>query len=277
MSTGPRQVSGGKDDGNTVSSLVAVIGLGEVGRPLLQILERAGRPAMGIDVDRATLPEPGSVDVMHICFPFEIPGFVDEVVGYMGLLEPRITVINSTVAVGTTRRVHERSGAAVAHSPIRGKHSRMVDELTSYVKYVGGIDASVATDVAAHFESIGIPSRVASCPEATELGKLTETTYFGLLIAWAQQVERYCDLLGLEYDEITSFYEEIEFFPPVRYYPGVIGGHCVMPNIEILSGLNESPILEAIRWSNAEKAADSTSGKEPRTAAGAAFPTRRTE
>ena len=36
-----------------------------------------------------------------------------------------------------------------------------------------------------------------------------------------------------DYDEVSSFYEEIKFFPPVKYFPGVIGGHCVMQNIEI--------------------------------------------
>jgi UDP-N-acetyl-D-mannosaminuronate dehydrogenase len=129
----------------------------------------------------------------------------------------------------------------------------MADELTAYVKYIGGIDANVGAHVAEHFQSLGMRTRVAAHPEETELAKLTETTYFGLLIAWAQQVERYCDLYGLDYDEVTSFYEEIGFLPPVRYFPGVIGGHCVMPNIEILEALGNSPLVDAIRWSDAEK------------------------
>lgn len=238
-----------------MSSLAAVIGLGEVGRPLLQIFERAERPVVGIDVDRVGFPERGSVDVMHVCFPFEIADFVGEVTDYIELLEPRVTVINSTVAVGTTREVHERTRAPIAHSPVRGKHVRMEEELGSYQKYVGGIDAGAAAHVAAHFDSIGIRPKIVSSPETSELAKLTETTYFGLMIAWAQQVERYCDALEVDYDEVVSFYEEIRFFPPVRYTPGVIGGHCVMPNIEILSELGESMVLDAIRWSNAEKEA----------------------
>jgi hypothetical protein len=36
----------------------------------------------------------------------------------------------------------------------------------------------------------------------------------------------------------------------VKYFPGIIGGHCVMPNIEILRKFDESVILEAIRASN---------------------------
>ncbi len=96
---------------------------------------------------------------------------------------------------------------------------------------------------------------VLSSPEATELAKLTETTYFGLIIAWAQEVERYCDRLGPDYDEVVSFFEEVKFFPPVKYFPGVIGGHCVMPNIEILSRVGPSDILDAIHASNRAKTA----------------------
>ena len=105
-----------------------------------------------------------------------------------------------------------------------------------------------------HFESIGMRTRLLSEPEATELAKLTETTYFGLLIAWAQEVERYCGRLGQDYDEVASFFEEIRYLPPVKYFPGVIGGHCVMPNIEILSRVAPSEILTAIQSSNRTKA-----------------------
>jgi UDP-N-acetyl-D-mannosaminuronate dehydrogenase len=250
--------------------MTAVVGLGEVGRPLVEVLRRAGRPTLEIDVDPIALPERGSVEVMHVCFPFEIPDFVGEVARYVELLRPRVTVINSTVAVGTTRAVHERTGARVAHSPVRGKHTKMVDELSAYVKYVGGIDAAVGREVAAHFESIGIPTKTTSSPEATELAKLSETTYFGLLIAWAQQLERYCDAAGVDYDEVVPFYDEIAFLPPVRYFPGAIGGHCVLPNIEILDRLEDSPMLDAIRWSNAEKLArDDALADEQRPAAAA--------
>jgi UDP-N-acetyl-D-mannosaminuronate dehydrogenase len=96
-------------------------------------------------------------------------------------------------------------------------------------------------------------TKTLSSPEAAELAKLTETTYFGLMIAWAQEVERYADQTGASYDEIVSFYEEIGFFPPVKYTPGVIGGHCVMPNIELLRTMDDSQILNAIKASNAKK------------------------
>jgi UDP-N-acetyl-D-mannosaminuronate dehydrogenase len=230
-----------------------VLGLGEVGRPLLEVIERGGISGIGVDMEPTTLPAKGETDVMHVCFPFEISDFVGEVARYADLLEPKLTILNSTVAVGTTREVHARMSRPVAYSPVRGKHARMVEELTKYRKYVGGIDQDAGMAAAAHFEGLGMPTRIVSSPEAAELAKLTETTYFGLLIAWAQEVERYCDLTGQDYEEIASFYEEIPFFPPVRYSPGVIGGHCVMPNIDILGRLVDSDLLAALKASNEQK------------------------
>jgi UDP-N-acetyl-D-mannosaminuronate dehydrogenase len=230
---------------------VVVVGLGEVGRPLLDVVSRRHR-AVGVDVAPLTERVP-RVDVMHVCYPFEIDDFVGQTAAYIERFRPRLTIVNSTVAVGTTRAIAERAGAAVVHSPVRGKHARMREELLHYAKFVGPMDPAAGERAAAHFESLGMRTAVLSSPEATELAKLTETTYFGLLIAWAQELERYCDRFGAEYDEIVSFYEEIGFFPRVKYSPGIIGGHCVMPNIEILSRLDHSQILEAIRSSNRQK------------------------
>ena len=101
-------------------------------------------------------------------------------------------------------------------------------------------------------------AKILSSPETSELAKLSETTYFGLMVAWAQEIERHCDRWNADYDEIVSFYEEIKFFPPVKYFPGLIGGHCVMPNIEILKQSQPSEILEAIEQSNGKKTARET-------------------
>ena len=237
---------------------VMVVGLGEIGKPLLEVLSRSYN-TIGVDIVPPAEP-PGEIDVMHICYPFKINDFIGQTARYIKQYNPNITVIHSTVAVGTTRTVAERTGAAVVNSPVRGKHTRMAADLLHYDKFVGGVDTAAAESAAQHFKQAGMKTRILSSPEATELAKLTETTYFGLIIAWAQEVERYCDRLGLNYDEIVSIYEEIKFFPPVKYFPGVIGGHCVMSNIEILRQMNHSDILEAIESSNKQKS-DREAGK----------------
>jgi len=230
---------------------VLIVGLGEVGRPLLELVSRHHH-AVGVDIAPPAQPVE-RVDVMHVCYPFEIEDFIGQTARYIARFNPELTIVNSTVAVGTTRAIAERSGAAVVHSPVRGKHVRMREELLHYAKFVGPIDPASGKSAATHFESLGMRTSILSSPEATELAKLTETTYFGLIIAWAQEAERYCDRLGQEYDEIASFWDEVKFFPSVKYFPGIIGGHCVMPNIEILSRVDHSDMLKAIQSSNRKK------------------------
>jgi UDP-N-acetyl-D-mannosaminuronate dehydrogenase len=229
---------------------IVVVGLGEVGKPLFELVSRR-YDAVGVDI--SPVGQIGEVDVMHVCFPFEVKDFVGEAARYVELFRPALTIVNSTVSIGTTRAIAERTGQDVVNSPIRGKHVRMLDEIGIYTKFVGAINPAAGQRAADHFQSLGMKTKILSSPEATELAKLTETTYFGLMIAWAQEVERFCDETGQDYNEVVSFYEEIKFFPPVKYFPGVIGGHCVMPNIKILRKRYESLLLEAIQASNGMK------------------------
>lgn len=238
---------------NTVekSKQVVVVGLGEVGKPLLQLVSQHHQ-AVGVDI-APPQERVEKVGILHVCYPFGIRDFVGETVRYINLFKPALTIINSTVAVGTTRAIAKRTGAGVVYSPVRGKHVRMLEDLHHYVKFIGPIDPRAGQKAAEHFQSVGLKTKVLSSPEAAELAKLTETTYFGVLIAWAQEVERYCDQWNQNYDEVASFWEEIKYLPPVTYFPGIIGGHCVMPNIEILSTFDHSPILKAIQDSNQKK------------------------
>jgi UDP-N-acetyl-D-mannosaminuronate dehydrogenase len=229
---------------------VVVAGLGEIGKPLFELVSEY-HDAVGVDISPVERIE--EVDVLHICYPFQIKDFNGETVRYIDLFRPALTIIESTVAVGTTRKIAEQTGAVVVNSPVRGKHLRMLDELRMYAKFVGAINPGAGEQAARHFESLGLKTKILFSPEATELAKLTETTYFGLMIAWAQEIERYCDQSGQGYDEVVSFYGEIKFLPPVKYFPGPIGGHCVMPNIEILRDSFDSVILNAIEDSNKMK------------------------
>jgi UDP-N-acetyl-D-mannosaminuronate dehydrogenase len=242
-----------EESASAVQPAVVIVGLGEVGKPLLEIM-KSHYQTFGVDIN-----QPASIsqcDVMHICFPFESNKFVGQVVEYIHRYRPALTVINSTVAPGTTRRVAVESKTAVVNSPVRGKHVRMQQEILHYTKFVGALDPRSGQHAVEHFEKVGMKTRLLGSPEATEIAKLSETTYFGLLIAWAQEVERYCTKVGANYDEVVSFFNEIKFFPPVKYFPGVIGGHCVIPNIAILLQQFPSEILQAIVQSNELKQQD---------------------
>jgi UDP-N-acetyl-D-mannosaminuronate dehydrogenase len=234
----------------TMSGKFLVIGLGEVGKPLFELISDHF-DVVGIDLKPVEFDD--ECEVMHLCYPFQIPNFIGQCVEYINKYKPKLTVINSTVSPGTTRAIYQKTGTALVYSPVRGKHARMKQELLHYVKFIGGIDQVSGQEAANHFQSIGMKTKLLSSPESAELAKLTETTYFGVLIAWAQEVERYCDYLSLDYDEIVSIFDEIGYLPPVKFTPGVIGGHCVMPNIKLLKTVFQSDFLDALEKSNGLK------------------------
>ena len=94
---------------------VVIVGLGEVGRPLFELLSKYHR-TVGVDI--APLGEEvKQTEFLHICYPFQIRDFVGETARYIERFQPKITVINSTVSVGTTRLIAERTGTTVVNSP----------------------------------------------------------------------------------------------------------------------------------------------------------------
>lgn len=231
-------------------SSVIVIGMGEVGRPLFEILKRSYRC---IDVDISPVELSGPCSVLHICYPFQIPGFVEVTAAYIRKYQPELTIINSTVAPGTTRKVQESTRQSVAYSPVRGKHARMESDMLRYKKFVAGFTPAATKKAEDHFALAGFLTGICRTPEIAELSKLIETTWLGVLIGWAQEVERMAARHGAQYEEINAFIEEIDFLP-AHIFPGYIGGHCVMPNIEILRKAQPpSQWLEAIVDSNSIK------------------------
>ena len=232
-----------------IGTVTLVIGMGEVGKPLHTILHKQDPEVIGVDIEPVSVSS--GVDIMHVCFPFkESDPFHQTVAGYAAKYRPAIIVINSTVVPGTTRAIENATGVPCVYSPIRGKHTRMVDDLYLYVKFVAGSNAEATQRVQTHFQAAGLKSEVLSAPESLELAKLLETTYFGLLIAWAQEMNRFAATVQADYVEVGRFFSEIAYLPKVLFQPGIIGGHCVMPNIGLLEQRFQSQFLATIKSSN---------------------------
>jgi UDP-glucose 6-dehydrogenase len=225
-----------------------VVGLGEVGSALSQVLRRTGR-VFEHDIERCEFDEP--IGVMHLCIPFTRQAdFEATALSYIRRFKPELTIINSTVVPGTSRAIAERAKTPIAYSPVRGKHIQMAEDLLKYRKFVAGTDENTATRAAEHFRAAGMTTQSISKLETLELAKLAETTYFGVLIAFAQELNRYASRVDGDYAEALDFFEEVHFLPQTKYFPGFIGGHCVIPNIDLMCTIASSPMLEAVLESN---------------------------
>ena len=128
------------------------------------------------------------------------------------------------------------------YSPIRGVHSRMSTDLKRYSKFFA-IDNShpnskkISNQYQKKMAKLGIKTRKISNPLTLELSKIiVDTSYYGWLINYAQISKIIADKFNVDYDEMWTFSDEIHQILGNRpkLYPGFIGGHCVIPNLELL-------------------------------------------
>jgi hypothetical protein len=77
-----------------------------------------------------------------------------------------------------------------------------------------------------------------SNPLTLEFAKiLVDTSYYGWLITYAQLTNMIAIKNKVDYNEMWEFSDEIHKILGNRpkMYPGFIGGHCVIPNLELIS------------------------------------------
>jgi len=248
---------------------VLVVGLGEVGKPLFELLKESQKfNVYALDLDKEKLriigqrevDFPSEVDVMHICIPcFDKTKFVDTVVGYVHRFNPKLTIINSTVQLGTTMDIRKCcTNCLVAHSPIRGVHKSteyMKKEFRRWTKYIGGATPEAAIQAQKHFSHLDLKTKVLNSCIDTELAKLFETTYRAWMITCFQEMHRISRDIGASFNDVVDFIEDthnVRYDRPVMF-PGVIGGHCQIPNTELLMKTHRSKFLELILESNEKR------------------------
>lgn len=211
-----------------------IIGGGEVGKALLKVLS----PRYDTQLRDMSDNVQGHFDVLHIAYP-HVENFIEVTKKYIEEYTPALIVIHSTVPVGTTKTF----GDIAVSSPVRGAHPNLAEGIQTFVKYFGGPKAKEAADI---FASIGVPTRVFEKAETAELGKLLDTAYYAWNIIFAKEVKRVCDKMDLDFDEVYTTpnkdynegYKKLGkpnvIRPVLEPTPGPIGGHCVIPNAELL-------------------------------------------
>jgi UDP-N-acetyl-D-mannosaminuronate dehydrogenase len=252
-----------------VKETVLIVGLGEIGHTLFALYGEANEKFLvyGLDLDmekmmllnqsKAKVPE--KVDVLQVCLPCSSQEkFVDIIKGYVDQYKPKLAIINSTVPPGTTLKVAAVCRCLVAHSPARGVHinaEHMIWEMKRWTKYVGGANAAASITARAHFKSMGLKVKVLKSCRETELAKLFETTYRAWMIICFQEMHRISRAFGADFNEAVDFLEDTHrqrFDRPVMF-PGVIGGHCLIPNTELLLKSYDSDMLRLILESNEKR------------------------
>ncbi len=224
-----------------------VAGLGEIGLPISKILSK-NSITIGYDIDEKLMNkrlfkkyEENTTLILHICIPFS-KKFISNVQKLTQKFQPEILVIHSTISPNTTTILQSKLDIPVIYSATRGVHKRMQYDLKRYTKFFAISNNAPKKQFAIkEFNKImkkcGIHTKQMSKPETLELGKIIcDTSYLGWLINYAQLSNMIAIQHGVDFDEMWTFSDEIQKFLGNRpkMFPGFIGGHCVIPNLDLM-------------------------------------------
>ena len=168
--------------------------------------------------------------------------------------QPECIVIHSTIKPGTTEKLQQKLPIPIIYSATRGVHKRMEYDLKRYTKFFVISKSAprskwASSQYAQMMKHAGVKTKKMSKPETLELAKIIcDTSYLGWLINYAQLSNVIAIEHGVDYDEMWSFSDEIQEFLGNRpkMYPGYIGGHCVIPNLDLM----HSDVLNLIKKMN---------------------------
>lgn len=235
---------------------VLIVGLGEVGSALYTIFKESGNfKVFGLDIDKTKWQPlnpklPKQVDSLHICFPYT-EDFQSHVIALVNIFKPKLTIIESTIAPKTTENLATYLKKVVIHSPVRGMHceGQMVNDIKRWIKYIGCIQ-EVYPEAEKHYAKANIKTVYLGSSTESELAKLANTTYRAWMITYFQELHRITKRLECELPNVMKLIiddHKIEHTKP-PFYPDCIGGHCLIPNTEILS--KHSSLFSLILKSN---------------------------
>ena len=224
-----------------------IAGLGEIGYPIFTLVNQA-HPAIGYDKNEKIIPKSDdkitnfSIRFLHICIPYN-EKFSQNVEELITKFNPEGVVIHSTISPKTTFHLQEKNQIPIIYSATRGVHKRMLDDLKKYVKFFAIENNAPRREFAINefstlMKNCGIKSKQVSSPITLELSKIIcDTSYYGWLINYAQISKMISDKYHVDYDEMWTFADEIHenLGNRPKMFPGFIGGHCVIPNLELIN------------------------------------------
>jgi len=153
----------------------------------------------------------------------------------------KIVIIESTLAPSQVNRSkdvlekfsHLKAGEdfGLVYSPIRASAGTVLRDLVSYPKVIGGIDQR-SLEFAEYLFSIVVEGQIvrASNMMTAAAAKLFENVYRDVNIALANQLARYCEESGIDFNEVRSISNTIPSHCQLRTTGAGVGGHCIPVN-----------------------------------------------
>ncbi len=224
-----------------------VVGLGEIGNPIYKLLSKK-LITVGYDVNPKLMNKSAfkkfekiPTNLLHVAIPVT-KSFENDILKLTKNFQPQCIIIHSTISPGTTSRLQKKLKIPIIYSATRGVHKRMIKDLKRYTKFFAISNNAPKKQWAINeyyktMKKAGIKTQQMTKPETLELAKiLCDTSYLGWLINYAQLTNTIAIKHNVDYDEMWTFSDEIHNILGNRpkLFPGFIGGHCVIPNLDLI-------------------------------------------
>ena len=225
-----------------------VVGLGQIGKPILKLISKS-TIVVGFDknanlINKSKFEKYENIETrfMHLCIPFNKQFLKNTLTLYRKFL-PKSIIIHSTIRPHTTKQIQHELPIPIIYSPVRGVHKRMLNDLKKYKKFFGveknAPNKEWATKTySSLMRNSGVKTKKISNSTTLELSKvICDTSYLGWLINYSQISNIIAKQHGVDFDEMWLFADEIHQHLGNRpkMFPGYIGGHCVIPNLELIN------------------------------------------
>jgi len=182
-----------------------------------------------------------------------------------------LVVLESTSPVGATEQLsrwlaearpdlsfphdyHEKAAIQVAHCPERVLPGKVLQELVSNDRIIGGLTPFCTERAQQLYELIVAGDCIATNARTAEMAKLTENSFRDVNIAFANELSMICDQLDInvwELIRLTNRHPRVNVLNPG---PGV-GGHCIAvdPWFIVHSAPDKAKIIRLAREINNQK------------------------
>lgn len=232
---------------------ILVIGNGEIGKAIHKLYNSIHYNVTVIDIN-SPLVEVNDINVMNICIPYS-EHFVSIVKNYITKFNPKLTIIHSTVLPGSTKKIKTSN---IVYSPVVGTHPDLYRSIKTFTKIIGANDKCSLKYAKRHFKKLKIKYKIFKNTKTVETSKILSTLYYGMCIAFHNDVDLLCKKNNLPYEQIMTDWNteynkgytalgKANVVRPVLNSPeGKIGGHCIINNAEIIKNYFKSDIIDYV-------------------------------
>ncbi|MCL2690852.1 MAG: hypothetical protein FWE56_01170 [Candidatus Bathyarchaeota archaeon] len=243
---------------------VCIMGLGNIGLPVVQHVSKIYRQTQGYDISQEAVnvvkklginasTELSCADIYVIAVnTWHRNGYpdmsaIEDCVKRVSILNPDALIcFESTLVKGAAREFAKKYNLAnIAVCPHRWWKQEEDKYGVVQLRVLGALNPESQTKALDFYNTLNIPIHTVNSIELAELSKLVENTYYYLRIAYAEELKMLCDENHLDFDELRKAVNTKWNVDMAEARDG-IGGECLPKDIQLLINAysNNMPLLQ---------------------------------